>query len=78
METHWNGVVQYPKFYLQMNPANFSHNGTHSLLHFEPKNDKYYGMLYCFAQNELGSTERPCSFKIIPAGEMPIYVNYTD
>lgn len=46
-----------------------THNGTRSVIVFQPNSENDYGMLYCRARNILGEQAKPCSYHISPAGE---------
>ena len=36
---------------------------------FSPHHELDYGTILCWAENELGVQEEPCTFHIIPAGK---------
>ena len=57
------------RVYLQVSSEAFSSNETHSLLLYQPEDDRDFGYLYCWATNVLGSMEQPCAFQLIPAGK---------
>ena len=46
----------------------FSQNGTMSRLIYSPYHELDYGTILCWAANELGEQEEPCTYHIIPAG----------
>ena len=46
----------------------FTQNGTISRLIYSPYHELDYGTILCWAANNLGQQEDPCTFHIIPAG----------
>ena len=46
----------------------FTQNGTISRLIYSPYHELDYGTILCWAANNLGEQEDPCTFHIIPAG----------
>ncbi|XP_022236803.1 uncharacterized protein LOC111084360, partial [Limulus polyphemus] len=48
--------------------TSFKWNGTYAEVYYRPDTLYGYGVLYCWARNEVGSQKEPCSFSIIPAG----------
>ena len=47
-------------------------NGSRSEVSYAPKTRLGYGMLLCWAENSIGKQKEPCTFSIIPAGELVI------
>ena len=47
----------------------FSQNGSMSQLIYAPVHELDYGTILCWAGNNLGEQEEPCTFHIIPAGK---------
>ena len=48
--------------------SRFSQNGSMSQLIYAPVHELDYGTILCWAKNNLGEQEEPCTFHIIPAG----------
>ena len=46
----------------------------HSSLKYQAKTEKDFGVVRCFATNELGESEHPCIFTLIPAGKLTIFM----
>lgn len=57
--------------------SRFSQNGSMSQLIYAPVHELDYGTILCWAGNNLGEQEEPCTFHIIPAGspEPPLNCN---
>ena len=52
----------------QISSAEYTFNSTHSELVYSPKDDGDFGMIFCRAENAMGSMGEPCVFTVIPAG----------
>ncbi|XP_076366227.1 protein turtle homolog A-like [Tachypleus tridentatus] len=48
--------------------TSFKRNGTYTEVYYQPDTLYSYGVLYCWARNEVGSQREPCAFTILPAG----------
>ena len=61
-----------PRKPVALHRERFKSNRTHSVLKYVARTEKDLGELSCFAANKLGETEKPCVFRLIAAGEIPI------
>ena len=52
-----------------INRSRFQANGTHSMLAYLADSEKDFGELRCWAQNEVGETDKPCVFTLMAAGK---------
>lgn len=48
----------------------YSSNGTKSVATVSPRVPQDYGVLKCWASNAIGNQKDPCTFRIIPAGNL--------
>ncbi|XP_022240217.1 nephrin-like [Limulus polyphemus] len=48
--------------------TSFKSNGTYAEINYSPDAPLSYGVLYCWASNELGVQKEPCVYTVIPAG----------
>ena len=56
----------FTKFFLK--ETRFTQSGSLSQLIYSPYHELDYGTILCWATNNLGDQEQPCTFHIIPAG----------
>uniref|UniRef100_T1J7W1 Nephrin n=1 Tax=Strigamia maritima TaxID=126957 RepID=T1J7W1_STRMM len=54
--------------YLDIATSKFSSGGLQSTMNYTPVNEQDYGILYCWARNDIGEQREPCNFTVIPAG----------
>ncbi|XP_055632981.1 synaptogenesis protein syg-2-like [Toxorhynchites rutilus septentrionalis] len=53
---------------IEIDPTQYSNNGTSSLLNYTPSSDRDYGTLSCWGTNEVGTMAEPCIYQLITAG----------
>ena len=61
-------VRNQPENNLQTKTKNDIYPYYHSTLKYQAKTEKDFGEVRCFASNELGESDSPCIFTLIPAG----------
>ena len=63
-------VTNQPENNLQTKKKNEKYPYYHSTLKYQAKTEKDFGEVRCFASNELGESDSPCIFTLIPAGKL--------
>ena len=63
-------VTNQPENNLQTKTKNEKYPYYHSTLKYQAKTEKDFGEVRCFASNELGESDSPCIFTLIPAGKL--------
>ena len=58
--------------------GDFTQSGLKSQLEFLPKTSKDYGNLFCIGENAIGMQEEPCSFQIVPTGNIIDILTHND
>ncbi len=58
--------------------SQFTSNGDKSVLTFSAKTEMDYGTLTCHASDAVGPASRPCTFQIIPKGDINLIIDYQD
>lgn len=56
----------------------FTNEGSKSMAKFTPRSLVDYGVILCYAKNEIGIQLNPCAFFILPAGDLSIELNFHD
>ena len=60
--------VDFPK-------SDFSVEGEKSILTFSAKTDMDFGTVTCSAADQVGPTNNPCTFQIVPKGISSVYIS---
>ena len=63
-------VTNKPENNLQTKKKHEKYPYYHSTLKYQAKTEKDFGEVRCFASNELGESDSPCIFTLIPAGKL--------
>lgn len=65
---HWahTSAVGEP---VDLEPEIYTSQGSKSFLSYNLRGEEDFGMLLCWAQNSIGTVERPCVFQITAAGQ---------
>ena len=73
MNTHSNIIVVDEEGYNSAEDeedlTSFVANGTRSVLTYTPVNQRGYGTILCFANNEIGRQKEACVFHVVPASK---------
>ncbi|XP_021000681.2 cell adhesion molecule CEACAM1-like [Parasteatoda tepidariorum] len=67
-KVNFSWILSNPDKSSPLPAAFYTSNGTKSIATVSPRAPEDYGVLQCWASNNVGPQKEPCSFRIIPAG----------